>query len=77
MPKGGISLLTLQDCIYGLSVLWKETDYNFALWDKCPDIYAEISVEDYLSGFDSVLDKGLQILSSLIEKSHLEMLSNH
>ena len=32
-----------------------------------PDIYAEISVEDYLNGFDSVLYKGLQILSSLIE----------
>lgn len=66
MPKGGISLLTVQDRIYGLSVLWKEADYNFALWDKCPDINWDLEYQEFLTKVIEV-DDDLHYYSLLME----------
>jgi hypothetical protein len=30
--------LTLEEKVYGLSLLWKEAEYNFAFWDKLKDL---------------------------------------
>ena len=59
-------MLTVQELIYGLSVLWKEADYNFALWDQCPDINWDLEYQQFLIKVIEV-DDDLHYYSLLME----------
>lgn len=40
--------LTLVERIYGLSLLWKEAEYNFAHWDKVKHLNWDVIYKQYL-----------------------------
>lgn len=42
-------MILLEDRIYGLSVLWKDLECNFAFWNKVPHINWNDVYKEYLS----------------------------
>lgn len=41
-------MITLDERIYGLSLLWREAEYNFAFWDKLPGLDWNAAYRAYL-----------------------------
>lgn len=39
---------TLEDRIYGLSLLWKEAEYNFSYWEDLPDLNWDAAYQEFL-----------------------------
>lgn len=41
-------MISVEGRIYGLSLLWREAEYNFALWEKVPDLDWEDAYREFL-----------------------------
>ncbi|MGL6174410.1 MAG: S41 family peptidase [Cellulosilyticaceae bacterium] len=41
-------MLSVPERVYGLSLLWKEAEYNFCFWDKCKDVDWDLEYKKYL-----------------------------
>lgn len=44
----GKEMISLEDRIYGLSLLWREAEYNFAYWDELPKLDWNARYHEYL-----------------------------
>ena len=40
--------LTVEERLYGLSLIWQEANYNFAFFDRVPDLDWEASYKEYI-----------------------------
>ena len=74
-PERQDSTLSVVDRLYGLSVLWQEANYNFAFFDKVPDLDWDQTYREFIPQVlhaEDLLDyyRTLQRFTALLGDGH-------